>query len=89
MNIYAIGFGAVGGVGWSIMRYYREHQKDPKLAFDIKKFVKTLGEGVIVGLIAGYSGIEFDAVTSMGIYGTLTGGLDTLINIIWSWIQKR
>lgn len=88
MDYTNLAFGAVGGIGWSLVRFYREKQKNEKIEFDGKKFFKTLIEGGIVGLIAGVYGIDFEMALALPIYGGITGVVDTVVNIIWGFFTK-
>lgn len=68
-------WGAVSGIGWGILGYGREKQKDEKLSFSWKYFLKTVIIGAIVGAYAGYTGLPMEAVIATPI-------IDKVINII-------
>ena len=58
-------------------------------ALDIQKFVTTLVVGVILGLIAAFSGVipsDADLATQFAYYMSLVVGVEGLIKIVWNQI---
>ena len=71
-------WGVVSGIGWGILGYGREKQKeDPKkpISFSWKYFIKTVVIGAIVGAYAGYTGMPIETVV-------VTPVIDKVINIV-------
>lgn len=67
--------GVITGIGWGLLSYGREKQKDQKIEFSPKYFAKTILIGIIAGAYSGYIGMPLEAAIA-------TPVVDKLINII-------
>ena len=59
-------------------------------SLDIQKFVTTLVVGVILGLIAAFSGVipsDADLATQYAYYMALVVGVEGLLKIVWNQIK--
>jgi len=88
MDYMSFVWGAVGGVGWSILGFAREKQKNTKIDFDPKQFIKTVIIGAVMGFYAGYSGMTIDVVSTTGFSLTATAIADKIVNLIWGFFKK-
>lgn len=85
---------ALGGAGWSLMRYYYAKMKDNKISWEYKRFLKTLLIGAGIGLYAGFLGKEaspdvFLALsTSSFVSLQLTAVVDTVVNFVIRLFKK-
>lgn len=71
-------WGAVSGIGWGILGYGREKQKENSknpVSFSWKNFLKTIVIGAIVGAYAGYTGMPIETVV-------VTPIIDKIANLI-------
>ena len=80
--------GALGGVAFALTGYLKTSQgRFKKLEeFDVSKFLKTAGIGLVVGAVAGTSGMSYehtvDYLTQIGIYGGITGLIENIVKAI-------
>jgi len=68
-------WGAVAGIGWGILGYAREKQKDERIEFKTKHFVKTIITGAVIGIAAWYTGAPIESIAA-------TPVADKIVNII-------
>ena len=75
LPVVPIVWGVVSGIGWGLLGYGREKQKDDKITFSWKYFLKTLVIGAVVGAYAGYTGLPVETVIA-------TPVIDKIVNVI-------
>lgn len=88
MDWLSIGYGAIGGLGWSLLRI-GYHKADPseKAEVEVARIVKTVLVGVAIGAFAGLRGevvsadmLEALSTTALS-SAAFTGILDTVVNL--------
>lgn len=82
MDIAVIAAFGLGGVGWSLVGFLKGWSRRRE-DFDLKKFGKTILYGLLIGIAAGYSGVEYEAV-SPELVGFATIGSQKVIDILWA-----
>lgn len=86
-------FGAIGGIGWSLIGLAKEKTSEKPEPFDAKKMLKTVILGGIVGGYAGYTGASFsyDTISALAQSATFTpivAIVDKIVGIIWNLFKK-
>lgn len=88
MDWLNLGYGALGGLGWSLLRIaYHKADPDEDTEVKLKRIVKTVLVGLTIGVIAGYQGktVSTDVLTALETTAltsaAFTGILDTVVNL--------
>lgn len=97
MDWLTIGYGALGGLGWSLLRlgYYKanvDEKKRPEVQY--KRILKTVIIGAVVGAFAAYQGQEVsaDVLEALSqtafISGSVTAVVDTVVNFVIRLLKR-
>ncbi len=76
---YQAAYGAIAGGVLAAAGWFKSQDKYGRIeAIELKKFLKTVTLGIVIGGIAGYSGLQKDLIASAPIYSGLTYVIESL-----------